>query len=65
MAEEIKQVEINCDIRATTDKAYLVYNGSVEAWVPKSLVSDYTEEPDGHISSVFIPEWLAEDKELV
>ena len=52
-------VEVSAEIKAETDKAYLIFDGATEAWVPKSMV-----EYDG--GTVFtMPEWLAEDKGFI
>ena len=61
-----KEVEITVEIRGDTGPggAYRVFNGKAEAWVPRSQVSDYTET-DGVIETIFIPEWLAEEKGLI
>lgn len=56
-------IEIACEIRAESAKAYLVYDGKTEVWIPKSQVSDDCEE-NGKITSIFIPEWLATEKGL-
>ncbi len=59
-----KQVEIEVEVRAETERALLVYNGSVEVWVPKSQITDQCGE-GSEISSIFISEWLATEKGLV
>ena len=61
-----KQIEITVEIRADTGPggAYRVYNGKTEAWIPRSQVSDYTET-DGVIETIFIPVWLALEKNLI
>jgi hypothetical protein len=49
-----------------TEKALLVdFGGKMPVWVPLSIISDYTEEPDGSWSSIFIPEWIAQEKEMI
>ena len=58
---EVKTVEIECEVKRETDKAKLIFDGKREVWIPKSMISDETE--DG--SSIFIPEWLAIEKGLV
>lgn len=62
-----KMIEISCEIRAITPKAYLVYDGKVEERVPISMVDDYCKdgENDLTITSIFIPEWLAEEKGFI
>lgn len=58
------EIEIDVEVRAETDLALLVYNGSVTVWVPKSQITDQCEE-EGKIISIFLREWLAIDKGLV
>lgn len=60
-----KEVEISCEIRRETEKAFLVYDGKREVWVPKSQITDYGETSPGVVYSIFLPEWLAIEKELV
>lgn len=59
-----KDIEIACEVRAETAKAYLIYDGKVECWIPKSQVNDECEEK-GKITSIFISEWLATEKGLI
>lgn len=58
-------VEIAVEIRLETDRAFLVFDGKTEAWIPKSQVSDQSESDDGTIETIFIPEWLALEKGLI
>lgn len=58
-------VEVACEVRRETEKAYLVFDGSedangkpIEQWVPKSQC-----EWDG--KTMQMPEWLAKDKGLI
>ena len=60
----VAEVEIACQVKHETDRAYLVDTGDGEHWIPKSQVSDYCADKDGVINSVFIPDWLAEEKGL-
>ena len=60
----VKQVEIECEVRAITEKAILICDGKREVWIAKSMVSDECEE-NGATISIFIPEWLAYDKGLL
>ena len=57
-------IEVAVDVKAKTDKAYLVTDGTVEEWIPRSMIEDECEE-NGEISSIFIPEWLAQKKGLI
>lgn len=52
-------IEIAADLRRETEKAYLLYDGSKEAWVPKAQVENNS---DGTFS---MPEWLAMDKGFI
>lgn len=45
--------------RNETPKAILVFDGETEVWLPKSHVED---NGDGTFT---VPQWLAEEKELV
>ena len=59
-----KDVEIACEVRAQTTLAMQIYDGKTTCWIPKSQISDESEE-DGNVTSIFIPEWLAIEKGLV
>ena len=59
-----EDIEIECDVIKETDMAYLIHDGNIEAWIPKSQVSDESESL-GQITSIFIPEWLAEKAGLL
>lgn len=61
-------VEIDCEVLVETEHAYKIFDGATEAWVPKSQVSDFCDEVrNGRtvITSIFIPEWLANKKGLI
>lgn len=51
--------DIEVEIRAETPKAYLLFDGKTEAWVPKTHVQN---NRDGTFT---MPEWLAQDKEFI
>lgn len=51
-------IEIACEIRVETARAWLIYDGSREVWIPKSQA----EKVDGGLE---MPEWLALDKNLL
>lgn len=57
-------IEIAVEIRARTDKAFLVSDGGNECWIPRSQISDYVGDEDSP-ETIFIPEWLALDKGLI
>lgn len=52
-------VEIAAELRHETERALLIYDGSEQIWLPKSLVED---NMDGTFT---MPEWLAKDKGLI
>lgn len=58
------EVEIAVEIHAETEKAFLIFDGNIECWIPKSQVTDYCDD-NGTITSIFINEWLAEEKGLI
>lgn len=51
--------DVEAEVRAETDLAWLLSDGKMEAWVPKSQVED---NGDGTFT---MPEWLATDKGFV
>jgi len=60
-------VEFCGELRHETDKAYLVYDGADEVWIPKSQCLD-VQQIGGTLSSDYeftIPEWLAEEKGVI
>lgn len=59
-----KDVEIDVVVRSETTLALKVSDGTREVWIPKSKISDQSEDK-GRITSIFIPEWLATEKGLV
>lgn len=60
-----REVEIAVEVRGETERALRVYDGKKEVWIPKSQVTDQSEDDDGKIETIFIPEWLAEEKGLL
>lgn len=59
-----EEVEIAVEVRRETTAALLVFDGKTECWIPKSQISDQSET-DGKIETIFIPEWLANEKGLI
>ena len=51
--------DMAAQVRAETDKAWLLFDGTKEEWVPKSQVED---NRDGTFT---MPQWLAEKKGFV
>ena len=62
--DEDEEVEIDVGVRHETDKAYLVYDGKREVWIPKSQIVDKLVQK-GKIVQITLPEWLAKDKGLI
>jgi hypothetical protein len=56
---DIRLVDIAAELRHETLKAWLIYDGDQEMWVPKSLVENNS---DGTFT---MPEWLAKKIELI
>lgn len=59
MTGESDLVDIAAEVRASTAKAWKLFDGEREAWVPKSQVED---NADGTFA---MPEWLAKDKGFI
>lgn len=60
----MKDIEIDVEVRAETEKALKIFDGKTECWIPKSQIKDQCEEK-GQITSIFITEWLANEKGLI
>lgn len=63
-----EQIEIACEVRRETDKAWLIFDGTREVWIARSQISDYTTSAGlfgAKVASIFVPVWLAEEKGLV
>lgn len=61
-------IEIACEVRRETDRAWLIYDGAREVWIARSQISDQIEEAGlfgRKVTSIFIPVWLATEKGLV
>lgn len=53
-------IDIAGELRHETERAYLIFDGTREVWVPKALVEYDTRD------KVFtMPEWLAEREGLI
>jgi len=57
-------VDIMVEIKHETTKAMLVFDGAIEAWLPKSVIEG-VEKGKGKEVIVSIPEWLAQDKGFI
>jgi len=53
-------VDIAGELRAETERAFLIFGGAKTVWVPKQLV-----EHDPCDGTFAMPEWLAHDKGLI
>lgn len=60
----MKDIEIAVEVRMETEKALKIFDGNTECWIPKSQIKDQCEEK-GQITSIFIAEWLANEKGLI
>lgn len=58
-AQRSNLVDIAAEVRAETEKAWRLRDGSRTEWVPKSQVED---NGDGTFA---MPEWLAKDKGFI
>jgi len=60
-------IEIACEVRRQTDKAWLIFDGDQEVWLPRSQIKDTVEQSGlfgRKITSIFVPAWLALEKGL-
>lgn len=55
-------VDVSGEIRHETARAVLFFDGTREAWLPKSLIEI---EPKGKLFEVTMPEWLAHKHGLI
>lgn len=58
-------IEFCGELRHETDRAYLVFDGKTEVWIPKSQVQDCHQIGRGSEWEFVIPEWLAIEKGIV
>lgn len=59
---EGRLVDIACQVRKETNKAWLIHDGTKTEWVPKSQVEIY-EDATG--TTCTMPEWLAQEKGFI
>jgi len=63
--EDESLIEVDADLVHETPMAYLVRDAEGrEHWIPKSQVRECRFGMDSHIA-MLVPEWLAEERELV
>lgn len=62
-----KLVEIACDIKHVTNRGgVLISDGTKEVWIPLTAIQDSTDDIKDSVSTtIFITEWLAEEKGLI
>ena len=63
----LEPVEFCGELRHETEKAYCVYDGAREVWIPKSQTQE-ARQIGGNNSSDWeftIPEWLAKEKGII
>lgn len=53
-------VDVAGELRVTTERAYLIFDGTKEVWLPRSQV-----EYDEDAGTFAMPGWLAKEKELI
>lgn len=57
--EGSEYIKFNCDILTETKKAFRIYNGNSEYWIPKSEIFCFGKISN-HLWTMTIPKWLAE-----
>ena len=61
-------VDITCELRGETDRAYRIYDGTKTEWVPKSQVEldIHGKGIDGKdVIVATMPEWLAKERGFI
>ena len=64
IAERYEPVEFCGDLKYETEKAYLVFDGINEVWIPKSQVQE-SRLISGIAWEFTIPQWLAKEKGII
>lgn len=57
-------IEIYAEVKAKTEKAYMISDGDIEAWVPLSHIENIELLANG-VWEIVIPEWLAQEKGFI
>lgn len=57
--QQARLTDIAADVRRETEKAWLIFDGAKEVWIPKSQAE---KNPDGTFT---MPEWMAAEKGLL
>lgn len=58
-------VEIIAEVKKESDGVFLLFDGSIEQWVPKSKLEHSHDPQIGETIAFEMPEWLAIEKEFV
>lgn len=58
-AQQVRLCDIAAELRRETPKAWLIFDGAKEVWVPKSEVENNND------GSFTMPEWIALEKGLI
>lgn len=53
-------IDVAGELRRETERAFLIFDGTKEVWLPKALV-----EHDASDRTFAMPEWLAKEKGLI
>ena len=61
----MEKIEICLEIKKETEKAFLVTDGDVEEWLPKSQIELDQNGGEGDTVIITMPEWMAEKKEFI
>lgn len=60
-----RHVEIACELRHETAKAFLIHDGTKELWLPKSMIEFERDKPGSAVGTATMPEWFALEKGLI
>lgn len=62
----MSDIEIEVEVINHTPMAIQVENENTsrKPWIPKSVISDYTGKDKDNAESIFLPEYIAEEKGL-
>lgn len=60
-------VDVALDYIAESDRAFLVSNGKIERWLPKSQIQNLSEIKRHRLacSAFLMPRWLAQKEDLI
>lgn len=58
-------IEFDLELKIETKMAILCSDGTCEVWIPKSQLEDDIERLANGLVRIIIPEWLAQEKELI